>query len=173
MKVPLLDLQLQQRAVQADVERAVAGIFASAGFVLGPRVAECEEAVARYCGCRHGVGVSSGTDALLVCLMAEGIGPGHEVITTAYSFFATAGAVARVGATPVFVDIDPVTFNLLPDQVAARITSKTKAIIPVHLYGQMAEMGPLMALAERHNLVVIEDACQAVGPCRTGERPVR
>ena len=170
MNVPLLDLQAQYRALKGDLDRAVAGVFASAGFILGPRVAECEAAVAAYCGCRHGIGVSSGTDALLVCLMAEGIGPGHEVITSAYSFFATAGAVARVGATPVFADIDPVTFNLRADRVAAKITPRTKAIIPVHLYGQMAEMEPLMALAERHGLAVIEDACQAVGAVRNGRK---
>jgi len=164
MKVPLLDLKTQyQGAVQADINAAVARVFESQQFILGPMVKECEAAVAKYCGCSHGIGVSSGTDALLVALMAENIGPGDEVITTPYSFFATAGSIVRVGAKPVFVDIDPATFNINPALIKEKINRKTKAIIPVHLYGQMAEMDEIMRLAGNHGLIVIEDAAQAIG----------
>lgn len=170
MKVPLLDLKAQYNAIKADIDTAVAAVFESQYFILGPVVKECETAIARYCGCSHGVGVSSGTDALLVALMAENIGPGDEVITTPYSFFATAGSIARVGARPVFVDIDPLTFNIKPDLIKARITRKTRAIIPVHLYGQMGEMDEIMLLAGKHGLVVIEDAAQAIGAVDTKGR---
>jgi dTDP-4-amino-4,6-dideoxygalactose transaminase len=170
MKVPLLDLRAQYRAIKGEVDAAIADVMESQQFILGPKVEECERAVAQYCHCDHGIGMSSGTDALLACLMVEGIGPGDEVITTPYTFFATAGAIARVGATPVFVDIDPSTFNLDPARLEARVTSRTRAIIPVHLYGQMADMDSVLSVAERYDLVVIEDAAQAIGAEHKGRR---
>lgn len=161
--VPALDLHAQYASIKDEIDAAVAEVFDSQHFIMGPQVAECEQAIAEYCQCAHAVGVSSGTDALLIALMAEQIGPGDEVITTPYSFFATAGCVARVGATPVFVDIDPGTFNIDPSLIEAKITAKTKAIIPVHLFGGMADMDSIMEIARRHKLVVIEDAAQAIG----------
>jgi dTDP-4-amino-4,6-dideoxygalactose transaminase len=170
MQVPLLDLKAQYAAIKDEVDAAVADVFASQHFIGGPHVAACEGAVAAYCGGVKAVGVSSGTDALLVALMAEGIGPGDEVITTSYTFFATGGSIARTGATPVFVDIDPETLNLDAALAGDRITDRTKAIMPVHLYGQMADMDAVMALADRHGLVVIEDAAQAIGAEHQGYR---
>jgi dTDP-4-amino-4,6-dideoxygalactose transaminase len=170
MKVPLLDLKAQYGAIKAEIDAAVAEVMESQHFILGPQVQKCEQAIAKYSGCAYGVGVSSGTDALLICLMAEGIGPGAEVITTPYTFFATAGSIARVGAKPVFVDIDPASYNLNPAQLESKITAKTRAIIPVHLYGQMADMDAVMQVAQQHGLVVIEDAAQAIGAEYKGRR---
>lgn len=168
--VPLLDLNAQYAPMQDKVLAAMREVFDSKEFILGPKVAELEAKLAEYCQCQHAIGVSSGTDAILVALMALGIGNGDEVITTPFSFFATAGCIARVGARPVFVDIDPRTYNLNPDLIEAKITPRTKAIMPVHLFGQTAEMDKMMALARKHNLFVIEDAAQALGAEYQGKR---
>jgi dTDP-4-amino-4,6-dideoxygalactose transaminase len=170
MGVPLLDLKAQHAQIRAEVMAAVSEVMESQQFILGPQVKQLEQAVAEYSNCRHAVGVSSGTDALLVSLMAEGIGPGDEVITSPYSFFATAGCVSRLGAKPVFVDIDPVSFNIDPAKIGAAVTARTKVLIPVHLYGQMADMDPIMEAARRHQLVVIEDGAQAIGAEHKGRR---
>lgn len=163
MKVPLLDLKAQYRSVRAEVEKAVAQVFEDQNFIMGKQVQACEEAIAHYSGARFGVGVTSGTDALLLALMAEGIGPGDEVITCPYTFFATAGSIWRTGAKPVFVDMQRETFNIDVTQIEAAITPRTRALMPVHLFGQMADMQAVMALAKKHKLVVIEDAAQAIG----------
>jgi dTDP-4-amino-4,6-dideoxygalactose transaminase len=163
MKVPLLDLKPQYQALKPEIDAAIAKVVESQYFILGPEVEKMEKAFAEYLGCKHALGVSSGTDALLLALMALGIGPGDEVIVPAYSFFATAGVVSRLNATPVFVDSDPVTFNILPEQVKAKINSKTKAIIPVHLYGQSADMDELVKIAREAGVKIVEDGAQAIG----------
>lgn len=168
--VPLLDLKAQYATIEPEVRSAIDRVLSSQHFILGPEVEALEKSVAEYSGCRHGIGVSSGTDAILVALMALGIGANDEVITTPYTFVATATSVARLGARAVLVDIDPRTFNLDVTKVEAAITPRTKAIIPVHLYGQMADATSLEALAARHRIPMIEDAAQAIGAEHRGRR---
>jgi dTDP-4-amino-4,6-dideoxygalactose transaminase len=179
MTVPLLDLKPQFAPLKAEIMAAIESVCDSQMFILGPNVTALEKACAEYCQSAHGIGVSSGTDALLLALMALDIGPEHEVITSPYTFFATGGTVARVGARPLFVDIDPATFNLSPKAVQAFIDNHCerahgelvnrqtggiiKAIMPVHLYGQISDMAPLLEIARRYGLKVIEDAAQAIG----------
>jgi len=163
MKIPLLDLKAQYAGLRDEIRKSVDDVLESQYFILGPKVEELEKSVAAYSGAKFGVGVSSGTDALLVALMALDIGGGDEVITTPFTFFATAGVISRLGARPVFVDIDPVTFNIDPARIERAVTKKTKAVIPVHLFGQCADMDPIMAVAKKHGLRVIEDAAQTIG----------
>jgi len=170
MRVPLLDLRPQYASIRDEIRSALDRVLESQRYILGPEVEELERELAAYCGCRHAVGVSSGTDALLAALMAIDLKPGDEVITTPYTFFATAGEVARLGATPVFVDIDRRTFNIDAAAIEAKITGRTRAIIPVHLFGQMADMPSIMEIARRHQLIVIEDAAQAIGAELNGIR---
>ena len=163
MKVPLLDLKAQHEPIYQEILEALERVIKNNTFILGTEVSEFEKRVADYSQTEYGVGVSSGTDALLVSLMALEIKPGDEVITTAFSFFATAGCIARLGAKPVFVDIDPQTYNMNPELLEQAITPRTKAIIVVHLYGQCAEMSQILQIADQHGLAVIEDAAQAIG----------
>jgi len=178
MKVPLLDLTPQHELLEAELLDAMASVMCSNCFIMGPEVSAFEEAVAAYCGVPHAVGGSSGTDALLVALMALGVGPGDLVITSTFSFFATAGAIARLGARPVFTDIDPETFNMAPDALmetwdalTAEEQARVRAVMPVHLFGQCADLGPIMEFATGHGIAVIEDAAQALGAeYPTGDR---
>lgn len=168
--VPLLDLKAQYATIRTEVQEAMDRVVESQHFILGPDVKALEEEVAAYAQCRYAIGSSSGTDALLVALMAIDLRPGDEVITTPYTFFATAGSIARLGGRPVFAEIDPQSYNLAPAQIEAKITPRTRAIMPVHLFGQMADMDPIMEIAERHNLIVIEDGAQAIGSEYKGRR---
>ena len=170
MQVPLLDLRAQYAPMKEEILAAVSEICDSQRFILGEKVEILEKELAAYCQSGGAVGVSSGSDALLIALMAEKIKPGDEVITSPFTFFATVGAIVRAGAKPVFADIDPVTFNIDPKKIAEKITPKTRAIIPVHLFGQAADMDPIVALAKEHNLFIIEDACQAIGAEYKGKR---
>ncbi len=170
MNVPLLDLKEQNAILRPEIEAAIARVLDSNGFILGPEVAELEKELADYCQVKHAIGCASGSDAILLALMAYDIGPGDEVITTPYSFFATVSAITRLGATPVFVDIDPETYNIDVSKVEAAITPRTNAIEPVHLYGQCADMTALLEIGERHGVPIIEDAAQAIGAEWKGKR---
>lgn len=183
MNVPLLDLKPQYAPLREEIRKVLDEVCDSQHFILGPRVEAFEKEAAAYCGSSHAVGVSSGTDAILAALMGADVGPGDAVLTTPYSFFATAGCVARLGAVPLFADIDPVTYNLDPakaravlDRLPARFKdARVKALLPVHLYGQSADMDPLLELARERGLAVVEDACQAIGaeyPAAGGARKV-
>ena len=163
MAVPLLDLSRQYAYLKPEIEKAIFDVLDNSSFILGPQVEKFEEQVAALCEIKHAVGVASGTDALLIALRACGVKPGDEVITTDFSFFASAGVVSRLGARPVFVDIEPDTYNIDPNLIEAAITPKTKVIMPVHLFGQVADMDPILTVARRHELVVIEDSCEALG----------
>ncbi len=163
-----MDLRAQYATIKDEVTQAITDVCESQMLCLGPAVAEFEEKIADYCGSKYAIGVSSGSDALLVSLMALEIKPGDEVITTPFTFFATAGAIARLGAKPVFADIDPDSYNIDASCIEEKIAAKTRAIIPVHLFGQIAQMKPIMEIAERYNLDVIEDACQSIGGTQDG-----
>lgn len=163
MQVPMLDLRRQYQEIKEEVMPVIEEVCQSQALCLGPAVDKFENEIARYCDCKHAIGVSSGTDALLVALMAGGVSAGDEVIVPSFTFAATTGVVARIGAKPVFIDIDPETFNMDTDQLKSLVTDRTKAIIPVHLYGQMADMEPILDIASKHNLLVVEDSAQSIG----------
>ena len=168
--VPALDLKSQYHSIRDEIDEVVRRVIESQMFVMGPEVSQLEAELADYCGAAFGIACASGTDALLLPLMAKEIGPGDEVITTPYTFFATASSIWRTGARPIFVDIEPDTYNIDPTRIEAAITPRTRAIIPVHLYGQTADMDPIDAIADRYGLFVLEDAAQAIGAAYHGRR---
>jgi dTDP-4-amino-4,6-dideoxygalactose transaminase len=170
MQIPMVDLKVQYRQLQAEIDQAVATVLETSHFILGPQGEAFEKEAAAYLGVAHAIGVASGTDALHLALRAAGLGPGDEVITSSFTFIATAEAIAYVGATPVFADIDPRTFNLDPERVAQAVTPRTRAILPVHLFGQPADLAPLAALCDRHGLLLIEDCAQSFGATYAGRR---
>ncbi|MBI4205079.1 MAG: DegT/DnrJ/EryC1/StrS family aminotransferase [Betaproteobacteria bacterium] len=163
MRIPMVDLKAQYRDCAGEIDAAIQAVVGSGQFVLGPAVAAFEREAAAYCGVRHAVAVASGTDALHLALRAAGVGPGDEVVTTPFTFIATAGAISQTGARPVFVDIDPATFNLNPALVEAAVNARTRAILPVHLYGQPADLAPLRELCQERGLALIEDCAQSFG----------
>ena len=170
-RVNMLDLSEQYNDMRDEMLETIDGVLSSSRYILGDNVKKLESDIAKYSNVSEGIGVGNGSDAIHIALQAAGIGEGDEVITVSFTFFATAGAIARANATPVFIDIDPITFNMDPKQIESAITHKTKAIIPVHLYGQMADMNPIMEIAKKHNLVVIEDSAQAIGAEYQGAKP--
>ncbi len=170
MTVPILDLKAQYATIKEEIQAAVNSVLENQHFILGPEVKALEKEIAEYCGTKYAVGVASGTDALILGLRACGVGPGDEVIVPSFTFIATADAVSLLGAEPVFADIDPDTYNIDPKSIERRITPRTKAIVPVHLYGQSADMDPILALAKKHNLKVIEDTAQAIGATYKGRK---
>jgi len=161
--VPLVDLRRQYHSIKEEIDSAIRDVLESQAFILGPQVKEFENLFASYCNTKHAIGVSSGTDALLLALKSLGIRDGDEVITSPFTFFATAGSICNTGAKPVFVDIEPESFNIRPDLIEKCISKKTKAIIPVHLYGQCADMDPILEIAKKHDIKVIEDSAQSIG----------
>ncbi len=163
MKVPLLDLKAQYKTLKNELDNALIKTAESQYFILGPEVEKLEKTMCEYLGCKYAIGVSSGTDALLIALMSLDIKPDDEIIVPTYSFFATAGVVSRLNAIPIFVDIDPITYNIDPKEIESKITKKTKAIIPVHLYGQSAEMDEIIEIAKKYTLKIVEDGAQAIG----------
>ncbi len=170
MRIPLIDFKAQYKSIEKEIDAAIKEVLLSGQYILGPIVKEFEEQIAAYCGVRYAIGVASGSDALILALRALDIDPGDEVITTPFTFVATAHAIVHCGAKPVFVDIDPDTFNINPDLIEPVITKKTKAIIPVHLYGHPANMDPIMGIAKAYNLYVVEDAAQAFGARYNGKK---
>lgn len=170
MPIPLVDLKAQYRSIKPEIDEAIQKVVESGQFILGTEVQAFEAEMAVYCGTRFAIGVASGTDALHLALLACGIKPGDEVITTPFTFIATAETITHCGATPLFVDIDPITYNINPAQIELKITAQTKAILPVHLYGQAADMAPILALAAKYNLKVIEDCAQALGTEYNGRK---
>src|SRR5437867_1093033 len=170
MNIPLLDLKEQNAMLRLEIEAALGRVLDSNGFILGGEVAELEKELAAYCGTKYAIGCASGSDAILLALMAVGVGPGDEVITTPYSFFATVSSITRLGATPVFVDIEPDTYNIDVWKIEEKITDLTKAIEPVHLYGQCADMTAISEICLRNNVAIVEDAAQAIGAEDNGRR---